>query len=373
MTITTVGSGMGSTLALVEEVSYGTIVASPTWKFYEPNSTKPAKKKTTKQSSPLAGGRMVDETARRVVTERAGTLAAAFDVCSSGGFTRMLNLLSSSYAAGAAGSQAAANGIWAAGARLQPATPMFGYTHTFRNSIAGRSASAQVGLPTTDGVLRQYDLLGMKPTKFAFDLKAGDILGLATDWDARVMEDPVITASYEGYPNGAGQTPYVQAAPSYVVAAPLHFAQSQIQIGTSTANASAASLIDGVTGISLSVERKLNTGRQYHGNAGLKDEPITNDLVTITGTVNSDFVNKTYWADAFYSDTPFSIIWTVAAGALLGTTPAIQFVLNNVFLDDTSPAADGRDIINTAFPFKATFDLTNEPLSIIFQTADATG
>src|SRR5512139_1690399 len=243
---------MGSTMALVEEASYGLVKSTPTWTFYEPNNIVPKKNKTTKQSSGLAGGRVIDVTSRRVVVERSGNVTAALDVCSSGGFTKLLNQISSSYATGAAGSQALANGIWSAGARLQPATPVYGYTHTFRNAVAGRSASIQVGIPTTDGVLRQYDAMGCKPTKMQFDCKAGDILTMATEWDARAIEDPLLTASYEGYPNGAGQTPYTQAAPSYVVQSPFHFAQSQIQIGTTVAGASAAALVDGVTGMSLS-------------------------------------------------------------------------------------------------------------------------
>lgn len=373
MTITTVGSGMGSTLALVEEASYGLVKATPAWTFYEPASITPKKNKVTKQSSGLAAGRMVDVAARRVVVERSGTVAFPLDVCSSGGFTKLLNQISSSYAAGAAGTQAASAGIYSAGTRVTTSGSIYGYTHTFRNSIAGRSASIQMGVPTTDGILRQQDALGCKPTKFTFDLKAGDILTCATEWDARVLEDPVITTGYEGYPNGATQTPYAQAAPSYVVQNPLHFAQSQIQIGSTVAGASAASIVDGVTGISLSVENKMNTGRQYHGNAGLKDEPVRNDVAVLSGTVTSDYVNKSYWADAFYSDTPISLIWTVAAGALSGTVAAIQFVLNGVYLNGDSPAAQNKDIVSGSFPFVCLYDLSVEPLTVIIQTTDATG
>lgn len=373
MTITTVGSGLGASFALVDEASYGVVVVTPAWKFYEPNSITPKKVKVTKQSSGLAAGRMVDSPARRVVVEQSATVAAPMDVCYSGGFTKLINQISSSYATNAAGSQAAANGIYSAGARLTPTAPVYGYTHGFRNTIAGRSASLQLGIPTTDGILRQYDALGCKLTKATFDCKAGDILTLATEWDARVLEDPVITASYQGYPNGTGQTPYVQAAPSYVVQAPAHFAQAQVQIGASAAAASAASPIDGLNGFNLSIERKLKTDRQYYGNAGLKDEPITNDVVKISGTLTSDFLNKAYFADPFYSDTPQTVIVTFAAGALAATVPAIQFVMNNVYLDGDSPAAGGKDVVNTSFPFVCLYDLSVEPLQIIMQTTDATG
>jgi hypothetical protein len=373
MTITTIGAGIGASLALVEEASYGLVKPTPAWTFYEPTTAVPKKVKTTKQSSGLAAGRYVDVSSRRVVVERSATVATTMDVCTAGGFTKWINQISSSYATGAAGSQAAANGIWAAGARLQPTAPMYGYSHTFRNSIAGRSASLQLGIPTTDGVLRQYDAMGCKPTKMQFSCKAGDILTLATDWDSRVLEDPLITTAYEGYPNGATQTPYTQAAPSYVVQTPFHFGQAQIQLGTSIALASAASPADGLTGFDLAIERKLNIGRQYYGNAGLKDEPITNDVVSITGNLTSDFVNKTYYADAFYSDTPLFAIVTFAAGALAATTPAIQFVLSEIYLNDGSPGAPNKEIVNNSFPFQALYDLSNEPLSILMQTADATG
>jgi hypothetical protein len=372
MTISTVGAGIGAAAAFVPETSYATVVASPTWVWFEPNSITPKKVKTTKQSSGLAAGRYVDVSARRVVVERAATLDMPFDWCQASHFTTLANQISSTYAAGAAGSQAASGGIWSAGARLTPAAPVYGYTHTFRNSIAGRSGAWQLGLPDTTAVLRQYDGLGCKPTKFAWSCKAGELLTCTTTWDSRYLADPLIDTTYPAYPNGAGQTPYTQATPSYATAIPWDFANAQIQIGTSIASASSSSVIDGVTAFDLTVERKMKVDRQYYGNAGLKDEPITNDPVVISGTIVSDFVNKTYWADAFYSDTPLYAIVTFSAGAISATTPALQFVLSNVFLNGESPAAGSKDVITTSFPFVALYDLTNEPLSMIFQSTDAT-
>lgn len=372
MTITTVGAGIGASAAMVPEGTYSTVAASPTWVWYEPNSITPKRIKTTKQSSGLAAGRMVDETQRRVVVERAATLELPLDWCQASHMTTLLNQISSTYTVGAAGSQAASGGIWAAGARLTPAAPVYGYTHTFRNSIAGRSTAWQLGIPTTDGILRQYDLLGGKATKYAFSCKAGELLTCATSWDGRYLADPLIDTTYPAAPPGGAdsQTPYTQATPSYAAAVPWDFANAQVQLGNSIAAASTAAAIDGVTGFDLSVERKLKTDRQYYGNVGLKDEPISNDVETISGTFNSDFTNKTYWADAFYSDTPLFAI--VTFGALVATAPAIQFVLSNIFLNGDSPAAPSKDVVNGAFPFIATYDQTNEPLSMIIQSTDAT-
>jgi hypothetical protein len=372
VTLSTIGTGIGATAIWVPEASYGTVVTTPAWRSVEPtNSIDPKKSKTVKESSPLAGGRLVDIVSRRVIAAQGATVTIPLEVCTTG-FNAILNQVSSTLAYGAAGSQTAGTGIYNSGTRVTPTGSIFGYTHTFRNDVAGKSVAWQFGLPTTDAVLRQYDMLGCKPTKLAFSCKKADFLTASIDYDGRVLEDPLLTASYQGYPNGAGQTPYTQATPSYTAQTPLHFAESQIQIGTSAANASSAALIDGVSQFDLTIEHKLNTDRQYMGNAGLKDEQLVSDVYAITGTVTSDFVNKTYWQDAFYSDTGFTIIATWSLGALGGSVAAVQMVLNNVKLNDGNPNAGGKDIVSGSFPFKAYYDLSVEPLTIIVQSTEAT-
>lgn len=374
MTITTVGSGIGGSALMVEETGYGLVTATPSWKAYEPTSQIQAKKvKTTKQSLSLAGGRLVAQASRRVVTSQAGTLAMPFEWCQANKFTTLLNQLSNTFAPGTAGTQAAGAGIWAAGARVSTLAGAYAYTHTFRKDVAGRSSSWQIGVPTTDGVLRQEDLLGCKPTKFDWSIEKDAFLTCATDWDARVWLDPLLTAAYPGYPNGSTQTPYTQATPSYTAAVPWHWAETQVQIGASTAAASTASAVQGVTKMALSVEHPMNVSRQYAGNQGLKAEPIVNAEYKISGTITSDYLDKTMFADPFYTDTGMSLIWTFTpTGVLSGTVNAIQFVMNNVFLDNESPQVANKDIVNTGFPFVCLYDNTNEPLTIIIQTTDAT-
>ena len=372
MTLSTIGTGIGATAIWVPETSYGVVVASPSWRAVEPTSgIQPKKVKTPKQSSPLAGGRLVDIVSRRVIAAQAATFTMPIEVCITG-FNGLLNQISGAYTYGAAGSQAANTGIYVAGSRVTPSGSIYSYTHTFRNDVAGRSVAWQIGNPTTDAVLRQRDLLGAKPTKASFSCKKDDFLTCSIDYDARVLEDPLITTAYQGYPNGATQTPYTQATPSYTALTPLHFAESQIQIGASAAAASTASIIDGVSGLDFSVEHKLNVDRQYMGNAGLKDEQLLMDVMPITGTVSSDFVNKTYWEDAFYSDTGFTIIATWSLGALSGTVSAVQAIWNNVKLNDGNSGAAGKDIVSGSFPFAAFYDLTNEPLTVIVQSTEAT-
>jgi len=374
VTLSTIGTGIGATAIWVPESSYGVVVNTPTWRAVEPTSgINPKKVKTVKESSPLAGGRLVDIVSRRVIAAQGATATLPIEVCTTG-FNALLNQVSGSLAYGVAGLQTASTGIYSAGSRVTPTGSIYGYTHTFRNDVAGKSVAWQFGLPTTDAVLRQYDMLGCKPTKLALSCKKADFLTASIDYDGRVLEDPLLTASYQGYPNGAGQTPYTQAAPSYTALTPYHFAESQIQVGSSLTAASSAGLIDGVTQFDLTVEHKLNTDRQYMGNQGLKDEQLVSDVYAITGTISSDFVNKTTWQDVFYSDTGFSMIVTLTlnGAALGGTVAAIQFCLNNVKLNDGNPNAGGKDIVTSSFPFKAYYDLTNEPLTVIIQSTEAT-
>lgn len=372
MTITTVGAGIGASAAMVAETAYGAVVATPAWVFYEPSAVQPKKTKTPKQSSPLAAGRLVDMASRRVISMQSGGIELPFEWCQANHFNTLLNQISSTYAAGASGSQAANTGCYSGGTRLTPSGSTYSYTFTFRNSVAGRSAAWQLGVPTTDAILRQYDLLGAKPTKYAWSCKAVDFLTCATTWDGRVLEDPLITTTYQAAPGGSTQTPYTQASPSYTAATPYDFAEASFQIGSSATAASTAAAIDGVAGFDWSVENKLKVDRQYYGNGGLKDEPITNAVRPITGTITSDFLNKVYFADAFYSDTAQSIIVTFSNGPLTATTNAIQFVYNNVYLNDNSPGASNKDVVSTAFPLEALYDGTNEPLTVIVQTTDAT-
>jgi hypothetical protein len=372
VTLSTIGTGIGATAIWVPETSYGAVVASPSWRSVEPTSgIQPKKVKTVKQSSPLAGGRLADIVSRRVIAAQAATFSVPLEVCTTG-FNGLLNAISGAYTWGAAGSQAATTGIYVSGSRVTPSGSIYSYTHTFRNDVAGKSVAWQVGTPTTDAVLRQRDLLGAKPTKYAWSCKKADFLTLATDWDARVLEDPLITTLYQGYPNGSTQTPYTQATPSYTAQTPLHFAESQIQIGASAAAASTAGIIDGVSGLDFAVEHKLNVDRQYMGNAGLKDEQLISDVMAFSGTVTSDFLNKTYWEDAFYSDTGFTIIATWSLGALSGTVSAVQAIWNNVKLNDGNAGSGGKDIVSGSYPFVSLYDLTNEPFTVIVQTTEAT-
>jgi len=66
--------------------------------------------------------------------------------------------------------------------------------------------------------------------------------------------------------------------------------------------------ITGVRKVDIKFDRPQATDRYYFSNAGLKSEPIENDYVKVTGTIDADYIDKTVWADRFAADSSTSLV-----------------------------------------------------------------
>lgn len=331
---TTIGAGIGGQIGWGKETTYGVFPASIN-QFYEVTKAATTKTKKTGQSSGIAGGRLVDLSARRAVTSQAGTVQTDLEVMQSGHFGQLLAQLFGTTAAPV----------------VQGATTAFLQTHT-PLTLAGMSGTIQAGIPDTAGVVHQYNYLGCKCTGATFSCGVDTFLTAQFDWDAQQVQESSALA-----------------APTYPVLAPFNFAQSKVSWGTFGAEAQ----IDGVSKVDVKVERKQNTSRYYQGNAGLKDEPITNDQIGISGTIESDYVNKTYFADVFASDVPQSLIWTFT-GPLIASTffYKFQIALPSVFIDSPGPSLDGADIVKSSYAFTALYDGTNPAITLTYVSTDTT-
>jgi hypothetical protein len=105
----------------------------------------------------------------------------------------------------------------------------------------------------------------------------------------------------------------------------------------------------------------------------LKDEPITNDPVAITGTIEADFIDKTLFYDNFSSDTPKSLIWTFTGPIIASTYHyTISFALPSVRIDSPGPGLDSKDVISSSFAFTALNDGTNAPITLTYTSTDTT-
>jgi hypothetical protein len=233
----------------------------------------------------------------------------------------------------------------------QSASAAYLQTHTIAD-LLGISASWQVGVPDLTGTSRPYTMLGGKVTAIEFTQEAK---GLLTTEVTLLGQDLVETVTI--------------ASPTYTDAQepPFHHAQWAFTAGVAGSEAA----VVGVSKYSIKIERKQKTDRDYANSAGLIAEPVTNDMVAITGSITADFVDKTVFADRFSGVTGFSIIntWT---GAIIASSFHKQLAIAtpSCFLTGDTPTLDGPDVVSGDFPFEVKDDGTHTPFSLTYMSTD---
>jgi hypothetical protein len=232
------------------------------------------------------------------------------------------------------------------------ATSSFTQTHPLVD-VFGKSASIQSGVPLIGGTVIPQTALGAKLDDAEFSCGVDDpLLTVNLNWDAKDVTE--------------AQT---LAAASYVTGrSPFHFGQMSVLTGTTVAGATAA---DGVRKVTCKIDRKLKTDMFYANNLGLKEQPVQNDFAVVTGVITADYKTAAHWADRFRDDTGFSLVlkWV---GANIQSTffQTFELDLPAVFLDGDTPGIDGPDVVQTDFPYRAYFDLTNSPVTCIYRSTD---
>lgn len=329
-----VGSGLAASLGVSPEVTYGTYVA-PT-KFYEVTKPALAKVKNTIQSSGIAAGRLVDLGSRRVVATKAASGSIECEVPN-----KLFGFLLQHIMGGLVTPV------------QQAATTAYLQTHQLVDNV-GRYMTVQVGVPDLGGTVRPFSFLGAKVTAAEFSCGIDEFLTCKLDIDARDVSEA------QGL-----------AAPSYPASvAPFHFGQSTLKIG---ATAGAAAAVTGVRKMSLKIERPQKTDRFYLGAAGLKAEPIANEKIKISGSIETDFVDKTIFADRYAADTGFAAVWEFVGPVIASTYfETIRFTIPLAFLDSGTPQVEGPDVVAPKFDFVALHDGTNGAVTVEYISTDVT-
>lgn len=325
-----IGSGLGSQLGVAPETTYGTYVA-PT-RFLEFTKENIQLKKTTAQSQGMAAGRLVALSSRRVVTQKEVQGSLELEVTNKSMGPLLQALMGTSVTP-----------------VQQAVTTAYLQTHTLADT-AGKSLSIQKGVPLTTGTVADYSALGCKVTSAEFSCEVGGMLTASFEVDGKTMDET-----------------QALAAPSYPLMAPFHFGQMAVKTGTFGAEAA----IDGIRKVSVKIERGLAVDRFYAGQAGLKKEPISNDLVKISGSLEADFVATTL-ADLFVSDGSTSFVWEFV-GPLIAAThfETFRITLPAIHIDDEPPSIDGPEVIRTTFNFTGLYDGTNNNV-ITYMSTDTT-
>jgi hypothetical protein len=313
-----IGSGLGSQIGIAPETTYGTY-AAPT-RFIEFTKENVLAKKTTAQSQGMAAGRLVALSSRRVVTQREASGSIEMEVTTKGMGPLLQALMGTSVTPA-----------------QQGATAAYLQEHVLVDT-AGKSLTVQRGVPLTDGTVQAYSVLGCKVVSAEFACEVGGMLTSTWEFDGKEVDDTEVLA-----------------APSYPLMAPFHFAQMAVKTGTFGAETA----LDGIRKMSLKIERPQAVDRFYANSSGLKAEPITNDLVRISGQIEGDFVATTL-ADLFTSDAATALVWEFVGDQIAtGYNDTIRFTVPAIHIDDEPPSVEGPEVVRTAFSFTGLYDGTN--------------
>jgi Phage tail tube protein len=315
-----IGSGLGAQLGIAAESTYGTYVA-PT-KFIEFTKESVVLRKQTAQSAGIAAGRLLPLSSRRVLTTQDAGGTIELEVPNKA-FGLVLQALMGTTVTPV----------------QQAVTTAYLQTHTLADT-AGKSLTVQKGVPLTTGTVTDKTFVGCKVISAEFSCEVSGMLTCSLEIDGKNCDET--------------QT---LAVASYSNMSPFHFGQMAVKTGSFGSEAAR----DGVRKVSVKIERPQATDRYYAGQAGLKKEPISNDQVKITGSLETDYVDTTI-DDLHASDAATSLVWEFI-GPIIASTYAETFriTLPAVRFDDGPPQVEGFDVIKPTFNFTGLYDGTNQP------------
>ena len=327
-----VGSGIGATLGVGPESSYGTSGSVTKWIEF----TKETIVRTPKRVQPngLAGGLLLPRASQRVQT----TIDAQGDV-----EAPLYQLGMGHFLAALMGSSAAPV--------QQASTTAYKQTHTLGND-AGISKQIQVGRPSLDGTVRPFTYSGVKVLSGKFECGLDEDLTSTFSVDAQAIDDSTALTAAS----------YVSPNP------PFHFGQMTIKLGSYGSE----SVVSGIRKVSCTITKKARTDRFYADGTGKKAEPILNDKYQISGTFDTDFVNATDFVNRFRDDTLTSAVltWT---GATIASTYAYTFQINlpGLKFDTGDPTVGGPDIIQPSIGWTCDYDDAHLPSLVYMNTETA--
>jgi len=321
------GTGLDSQLGAVRETTYGTRVTPS--KFFEFRSESLSLDKNYLQSTALGAGSTFPRSSRRAASTRAGAGSITMEATNKGmGF--WFDLLHDNVVAPV----------------QQAATTAYLQTHNIGITTPTKSATIQVGRPSTDGVVRPFDYLGSMVTGYTFAWDTDEFLTFSVELDA---QDEV-----------TNQTLAARTLPTGLSS--FNFTQGALMIGGTN--------VADVGGGSLEGGQPLKTDRYYLGTSGLKAKPVQNAFGSATATLNADFTDMTHH-NRFTAGTIASVVLTFT-GALIASTyyEQIKITMAACGFNGETPNVDGPDILNQTIPVVALYDGTNPPVKLEYTSVE---
>ena len=333
-------SGLSAQLGIKSETTWGTAVVVD--KFYELLSESLAYTPTFLDSAGLKAGQAYKRVARTQISR----------VSVEGDITM-------EHSDGGTNGTAASMGTWwkhALGSTVTTPTQIaastaYRQTHT-PGSKAGFGLTVQVGRPQISGpTVQPFTYSGIKVTDWEFTCSDGELAQLKLSCLGRdeATATGLASASYPS-PNGVFSFADTGTATGGV-----------FTIGGTPATAASRTTITGgtpvaslVSGITIKGTTPMKDDRFGFANAGLRGEPIENDIPTITGTLETEFFSRTELYDLFKSNTTTALQLDFAHGDAGTSNPfRLSFVLPAIKLKTGSVSVDGPDVLGQSIDFEA--------------------
>lgn len=230
------------------------------------------------------------------------------------------------------------------------------------------SYTIQKGIPPVGGgVTTAMTFNGSTCTKVEFTAKAGDIVEVSTDWQAREVVTNVAYAT----PSYAATTELLAFVHGAIVVGGTLTAPTTTALASSTASA-AANVVD----VSLTFSNGLDGGTRTLGGAGkVVRKPILG-MAEISGKMTVEY-DATTLRDAYLNQTDLALVLTFTHTTTIGTgtpvPPVLQLVVPVIRLEGELPKASNGEAITQDISFTGLDGQSAaSPIYAVYRSLDAT-
>jgi hypothetical protein len=322
-------SGLMSQLGAKKEATYGTRVVPDHFIEFESESFSLDQRYFVSQQ--LGAGSTFARGSRRIATTRSGEGAITMEVPNKGyGF--WLDLLHDNVVTPV----------------QQAATAAYLQTHNIGLTAPSKSATIQVGKPSTDGTVRPFDYLGCMITE--------------AEWAWDVDDALKTTLTFDAQDEKTDQTLATRTLPSGL--ASFVFTQGSLSI--------AGGVVGDVTSGSITLGLPRQTDFYPLGTTGLKSKPLQNEISSGSGTATVRFTDLVHYNR--YKNNTKPTLELLFEGPIIASTYKETFKLRaeQVGFTGETPTVGGPDVLQHDIPFDVFYDGSAAPLVASYISTDVT-
>ena len=340
MTVSSLASGLGSSVGFGVESSYGTAV-TPT-NHIPVTSQSLVLDVEHMQSEGMLAGRAAIQTSRSVVNKKGASGSVEFDALANGMGLLLRHMIGDErdYAT----------------TKTTVTSGVFSYEFRPGSLMTSSSMTWQLGIADRGGTVRTGNLPG----------------AIVSEWEVSNEIDGLLATSAtiagrDWVPSGSDIT-----SVSYPTGTELFsFAGGAVTVGGTAAE---------VRSVSISCNHGLDLERYQIASSTLRSQPVQNAMREITGTVEMEFgAGPGTWAtdslmDKYRAGTVVALVatWT-SPTAISGTYyPSISFSIPKALITSATPTVEGPDMVMQTVEFMALEDNANsvEPLTVTYQSSE---